>query len=451
MKKSDFSGWKDVFAFSMEQGMKEKSFRIFLVIMFLVMLLASPVMTFFEGDDQPSTSIEKVLVFDETGFGIDYKDCLADDDIYKNVTVSVKDAAEYDSALKALEQEEKSATVLVKVAFNPEMGFDLTMVKTADSAFDNDEADAFENTFVDFFYRAKLTAVDVTTEQLDFMNRPIEVTSTRMSSDGVVSEYVEEEGISMDQYMVLLGAIMVVTLIISFSGSSISTSIITEKSTRVIEYLMINVRPMALLVGKILASLCLTLIQFLVIGIGYLGSKALTSALFGEGVKGGMEVTLMETLSAFSATSLIVALLIIVAGVLCFCIIAGLAGASASKMEEMQESMKLFQLSMIVGAYLGIFLCIMQLTGSVSSMLITVCCLIPIAAPFIAPINLLTGTIGMPVALISLAIVIVTAVLLFIFAARVYEAMIFHNGKVLKFKDIVGLAKAKKAGGKERQ
>ena len=65
----------------------------------------------------------------------------------------------------------------------------------------------------------------------------------------------------MEEYMVLLMGIMIVTMIVSLSGGSIATSIVTEKTTRVVEYLMINVRPMALIVGKILASLVMVFVQ----------------------------------------------------------------------------------------------------------------------------------------------------------------------------------------------
>ena len=76
MKKSDFLGWKEVFAFSFEQGIKEKAFVIFLVIMFLVMLLATPVTTFFKQDEGEvkSSSIRTLQVYDLTGLPIAYEE-----------------------------------------------------------------------------------------------------------------------------------------------------------------------------------------------------------------------------------------------------------------------------------------------------------------------------------------------------------------------------------------
>lgn len=64
-------------------------------------------------------------------------------------------------------------------------------------------------------------------------------------------------------------------MFINMSGSQIALAIVTEKSTRVVEYLMINVRPMALIVGKIMASLTTVLIQFAAYGVSYLLSRGL--------------------------------------------------------------------------------------------------------------------------------------------------------------------------------
>lgn len=57
------------------------------------------------------------------------------------------------------------------------------------------------------------------------------------------------------------------------------------------------------------------------------------------------------------------------------------------------------------------------------------------------PVNLLMGKVGVVTGLIGLAAVAVCTAALFSFTARVYESMIFYNGKVLKLKDILQIAK----------
>lgn len=248
----------------------------------------------------------------------------------------------------------------------------------------------------------------------------------------------------MTEYYVLLAGIVIVMMIVNMGGSQIALSIVTEKSTKVVEYLMINVRPMALIVGKILAALTTVVIQFAAYGVSYLLSGLVSRALFGT-VSGGAEAEetagIMELFAHVNGATLLLAAVMILVGVLFFSIVAGLAGASVSRMEEMAEGLKIYQMLLVVGSYVGIFLCIMQMMGNVSDVVVNICCILPLSAPFVMPANLLLGKVGIATGLVSLALVIVCTAALFSFTAKVYESMIFYNGNVLKLKDILQIAK----------
>ena len=98
----------------------------------------------------------------------------------------------------------------------------------------------------------------------------------------------------------------------------------------------------------------------------------------------------------------------------------------------------------IVGSYLAIGVCIVMLTGGDNQLFINICSLIPISTPFVVPVCVLLDKIPMSIALIGLGILLVATGLLFSFTAKVYESMIFYNGKVLKLKDILQIAKTRK-------
>lgn len=123
---------------------------------------------------------------------------------------------------------------------------------------------------------------DVEQEQLDFINQPVESRVEHTTQDGEITPEEDGEGISMAEYYVLLAGIVVVVMIVNLSGGQIAMSIVTEKSTKVVEYLMINVRPMALIVGKILAALITVVIQFAAFGVSYLLSGAISRLIFGD-------------------------------------------------------------------------------------------------------------------------------------------------------------------------
>lgn len=117
-------------------------------------------------------------------------------------------------------------------------------------------------------------------EQLDFINQPVTSRVEHTTQEGEITPEEDGEGISMSEYYVLLAGIVIVLMIVNMGGGQIALSIVTEKSTKVVEYLMINVRPMALIVGKILAALTTVLIQFAACGVSYLLSREIAKLIF---------------------------------------------------------------------------------------------------------------------------------------------------------------------------
>ena len=455
MKRSDYAGWKEVFSFSLRQEMKQKSFRGLLIVMCVLILAFVPVSTWLSqrGEEQEKdTEVSLLTIYDETGLHIDYTHAL-EGERYAAMQVAQVYGEGFEEHVKTLEESEDSTELIVHIAYEEAGYFNLTFVKAASAALKDKDCDKLTEDFESFFQDARISAVDVSQEQLDFINQPVETRIEHTTSEGEITPEEEGEGISMTEYYVLLAGIVIVMMIVNMGGGQIAFSIVTKKSSRVVEYLMINVRPMALIVGKILAALTTVIIQFAAYGVCYLISSGISGLLFGSagtflGSTQGGETQQMSGIGAMfagvNAGTVLLAFIMILAGVFFYSIVAGLAGASVSKMEEMAEGLKLYQMLLVVGSYIGIFLCIMQMMGNVSQTVVNICCVIPLSAPFVMPANLLLGKLSMPVALISLALVLLSTAVLFSFTAKVYESMIFYNGNVLKLKDILQIAKNRK-------
>lgn len=455
MKRSDYAGWKEVFSFSLRQEMKQKSFRGLLIVMCVLILAFVPVSTWLSqrGEEQEKdTEVSLLTIYDETGLHIDYTHAL-EGERYAAMQVAQVYGEGFEEHVKALEESEDSTELIVHIAYEEAGYFNLTFVKAASAALKDKDCDKLTEDFESFFQDARISAVDVSQEQLDFINQPVETRIEYTTPEGEITPEEEGEGISMTEYYVLLAGIVIVMMIVNMGGGQIAFSIVTEKSSRVVEYLMINVRPMALIVGKILAALTTVIIQFAAYGVCYLISSGISGLLFGSagtflGSTQGGETQQMSGIGAMfagvNAGTVLLAFVMILAGVFFYSIVAGLAGASVSKMEEMAEGLKLYQMLLVVGSYIGIFLCIMQMMGNVSQTVVNICCVIPLSAPFVMPANLLLGKLSMPVALISLAVVLLSTAGLFSFTAKVYESMIFYNGNVLKLKDILQIARNRK-------
>lgn len=463
MKKSDYIGWKDVFSFSLVQGMKQKAYYGFLIVMCVLLIFSLPVISLISSKEEEAytSEVTKLTVYDETGLAINFTEALQDD-AYTGVQIVTDSAQTYEAHVKALEESEESTELVVKIVFD-EMGlFNLTFVKAAGADLKDEDCNTLAGDFVAYFEDARISAIDVTAEQMEFINQSVETKVEFINETGkIIPQKEKKEGISMEEYGVLLAGIMIVTMIVSISGGNIATSIVTEKTTRVVEYLMINVRPMALIVGKILASLVMVLVQFVAMGISYLISTVLNAVLFGEqsmenlqnSVEGAEVSTLgfWKMLLGIQFSDLLVAVAVILAGIMFYSILAGLAGASVSKMEEMAEGLKLYNVIMVAGSYMGLALCIILMMGE-NQLYTNICCLVPISAPFVVPACLILNKIPLWIGLLGLAMILILVVCLFSFTAKVYESMIFYNGSVMKLKDILQIAKNRRAvEGKEEK
>ncbi|MDE5747093.1 MAG: ABC transporter permease [Acetatifactor sp.] len=450
MKRNEYAGWKEVFLFSLRQELKQKSFRGFLILMCVVILAAAPVSTWLQQRDQERinvTEVSRFTIYDETGLGIDYSHAL-EGERYVNMYVAEEPGDGFASHVQVLEESQGSTEIIVHVTYEEAGYFNLTFVKAATADLKDKDCEQLSQDFESFFQDARIRVVDVNQEQLDFINQPVETRVEYTTEDGEITPQEGGEGISMTEYYVLLAGIVIVMMIVNMGGSQIALSIVTEKSTKVVEYLMINVRPMALIVGKILAALTAVVIQFAAYGVSYLLSRQISSALFGtvsDSAEAGETVGIMELFAHVNGVTLVLAAVMILVGVLFFSIVAGLAGASVSRMEEMAEGLKIYQLLLVVGSYIGIFLCIMQMVGNVSDVVVNICCILPLSAPFVMPANLLLGKVSVVTGLVSLTVVVVCTAALFSFTAKVYESLIFYNGNVLKLKDILQIARNRRA------
>lgn len=461
MRKSEYIGWKEVFCFTLAQGTKGKAYKGFLIVGCLILLLAQPVVNFIKSMDKEEEAyhceVSEFTVYDEVGLPIDYTQALADES-FKDVKINVAPAMSFDDHMKLLEEKskdkegEKSKEVIVHMTYEEAGYFSLTFVKASNADIKDSDAQKLAEAFYSYFDEERINAIQVSQEQLDFLNRPVDTKLEFVTETGdAVPEEDKAEAISTDEYNVMYILLMVVFMIVNLCGSSIAMSIITEKSTKVVEYLMINVRPMALITGKILANLVMVLIQFAAMGACFAASGFINKALYGESEKvvanEGLEVSVMdssamlEILSGVSVGEILLAVAAVMGGILFFCILAGLFGATASKLEELSESTKLYTMLLIIGFLLSFAVVMMMYSGAGNQTFTNICCLVPISSPFILPACLLLGKVSWGITIIGLVILAVIVWVLFALTANVYESLIFYNGKVMSFKDILQIAK----------
>lgn len=462
MKKSNFTGWKNVFHFEFQQATKQKAFLVFLILFCAVALFLKPVMRLIKDNEKVEpVEINTFYVCDESGLQIAF-DKMELGEKYANTKIEVVDQAfveQYSNDIEAAaEKSEKihEKDVCADIKYEQEKGiFTITFYKAAKTDYSKKECEGLKDAFVEEYTSAKMTAIDVNEEQMTAISAPVEteVLFADINGKEIIEEEKSDTSVNFAGYTVMLVGIMIITMLVSTCGSQIATSIVIEKSSKVIEYMMTNIRPMALITGKMLSVLATTLIQFAAVGICYLVSSVATDVIFGSGAESVAQTvetataessSIMDVLSNINIGVIGAILLLWVFGILFYCMIAGLCGASASKLDELGEALKVFQLMMLIGSYGGIAVCMMMLTDKGAGALLTAACIFPVTAPYVAPAAMIMGKISIVFPLIGLILLILVSIGLFGFTSKTFEALIFYNGKVLKLKDILAMSKKKK-------
>ncbi len=434
--KNRLSGWKDVFSFTLTQTLKSKAFIASFIIMALLALVASPVMSMLSATDgeNENYTITKMYVYDETG----YFDADTVSGMLKaggwSVAVDMGGAAMGSEAYEALcARVDETETSAVLLSVTAALGsVELFLEYSGNGEIEKSEITAFEEVLYAAFEECRYNALGVDDPQRELLSAQIETSIAYADFDGNVSTD-EDTSISGFEYGFLYALLFVGMMICMMAGTQVATSVVVEKSSKVVEYLLTSIKPLAIIVGKVLAMLCVVMTEVVGLIVVFAVSNAITGHRTGENMLA--QIVSPEILSQLNPLNIVLGLLFIALGMVFYATLAGLAGATVSRMEEMGEGLTMFTISMLVGLYIGI--------GAASSLLsagdnpfAVFAMLFPLSSPFLVPGAIVIGKA--PVWIVAVAFVLLVALiaLLFWFVARVYEALIVYNGNRIGIKQL---------------
>ena len=236
-------------------------------------------------------------------------------------------------------------------------------------------------------------------------------------------------------------------------GNMIMRSVIEEKTSRIIEVIISSVKPMQLMLGKIIGTSLAGITQFVIWII--LGGILMfvVSAIFGidmaqmqtanqqEVLQQAMNnpdanMKVQELLNAFynlPITNLIIAfVLFFIGGYLLYSSLYAAIGAAVDNETDTQQFMLPILMPLILAVYIGFFTVIEDPHGSVS----TVFSFIPFTSPVVM---LMRIPFGVPLwqQLVSLLLLIGTFIFTVWFAAKIYRVGILMYGKKPSYKELI--------------
>ncbi|MDE0232472.1 MAG: ABC transporter permease [bacterium] len=258
--------------------------------------------------------------------------------------------------------------------------------------------------------------------------RSVQIESLVASGSGEVVEILTSAPLSVrslsgadaeensERSLIAFGGLMLLYMAVLLYGSLILSGVTEEKTNRVVEVLLAAFEPWQLLAGKIL-------------GIGLLGLCQFVGTVVIALV--GINLTGIVDLPAFPVDSLLVLMLWFILGYSLFAVMFGAAGALVSRAEDAQTVVAPISLVAVAGFFIAI-----QAVGNPTSTLAVVTTFIPPTAPFVAPVRFAFQAIPLWQMAVSVALMILTVVVMTRLAGRVYL------GGLLRFGSRVGIREA---------
>ena len=402
----DLSGTGQVYRFTLSQLLKSRANRVTLIIMVLLAAVSMP-LTALLGGETPETSdtagLASVRVDNRTDLVLDFSG-----DAYWADTDFSADAGEPD-AVVTVTGDETGYQVAVVGSESAHAGELSQLAETARQAVRD----------------AGLQAAGLSSRQLEALT----------ASTG--EEDSHEEG-----FWVQYGYSILAMSLGLMSAAYVIRAVVEEKDSRLVELLLVSVKPMALLAGKILAVMAFTFGWLLAMLAGLGVSCGLTAGLMGSGV---LQKQLSGLLAAVprvqedlwqAAGVLLVLLVSLGLGYLTMSLIGGVAGACCSGMEEAGEATGPVMLLTMAG-YLASFVVGAVPSGPVA-VFSTLC---PVVSIFCAPVQFAGGNVSFWLVLASWAIQAAVIWGLLTLASRVYAGLIVHRGSRVKLRELMSMAK----------
>jgi len=424
LSKTDFSGTAKVFRFTLSQYVKSKANITSFIALVLICLLTVPLTSFLsEGEEAFAVDIPANLyIVNQTDLPIrcDKEDLSAADlagtdlKATEDIVLGAQDAILYFA--------EKDGMITSKITFAQNTNLGENALSTL--------------TFLcqKLITDAKCEMMGISEESLSIMeNMPaLSVKDAENYLSGTNEEGLGAQFILQYVYSIL---VMMLTLIAS---SYIIRSVIEEKSSKLVELLMVSVKPLALLAGKILCMMLtvfVTIVSMItaILVSNFLSVKYLGTAGFGQMLSSlgidfgklnlGVETVLLTLFGIFTAY-------------LTYAVLAGIAGSCCSAMEQADSANTLVVLTVMFG-----YLVSSVVANIPSTAVAYFTALCPVISAFCAPVQYAVGNIPLWVFFVSLLIQFAIAFLLIRFCAKVYHSLLIYRGNRVKWKQLFQIAK----------
>lgn len=401
-----------VMKFTINDMVKRKSFIISTIIILVLIVLGFNVPNIIKSFKGEDTAQDKILIVDNEDIFEGNLNMLEQADLGYEIEVG---KATFEEIKAKIENSEIDSSIVIEKQDN-----NIKIRYIVESATMMDGVpETIVNTINNVYSNMQISKLGLTSEQLASITPDFEF----------VLEQTEEEKVQGNVLAMMLMS-LVLFYAIYFCAYQVSSSITTEKTSKIMETLVTSTSPTTIILGKTIGIGVVGLLQMVVI----VGTALLSAKAF-------LEPELIEAvldLSNITPYLGIVTIIYFILGYFTYALLYALTGSTVSKPEDIQSANTPVAILAVVGFYLSYFT-MMNPTSELNLF----AALFPISSPFCMPFRIMMGLAKPTEVLISISILIVTILIIARVAIKIYSNAILNYGTKMSFKDIVKMYKDK--------
>ncbi len=247
------------------------------------------------------------------------------------------------------------------------------------------------------------------------------------SDSSKLEEQSNSEILPIFNLILVFASAFIIYMIIILYGNSILQTIILEKSSKLMDTMLISVSPDAMIFGKMLAVLASGVLQLLIwvfsVVAGVIAGLKIYDQVFEDVSSAAASfVKNMGSLGLFKPANVIIGILALIMGIIMYSSLAAVAGAISSSREEGASNQTLFTMILLICFYLVIF------KGINTSEVVTWLYLMPFSSAMLLPAGICSGIISLPIGIAGLLIITVCSAVFIILAGKLYKMMSLYKG-----------------------
>lgn len=407
---------RDIFTvmkFTIKDMVKRKSFIISTLIILILIIIGFNVPNLIKMFNEDNNG-NKLLIIDSKNVFEGTLENLKQMDLGYEFEITNEDLKFEDVKQKIEDKEIKEAIIIspenekVKISYIVE---NTTMI--------NEVPEECKNALTSIYSSLKISKLGLSEQQLQSITPNFEFNL----------EQTEEKSASGNILVMMIMSI-VLFYAIYFCAYQVSSSITTEKTSKIIETLVTSTSPKTIVLGKTIGIGVVGLAQMtLIVSTALISAKTFLEEGLLESVLDMSNIT--PYLGAMTAIYFIL-------GYLAYALLYALTGSTVSKPEDIQSANSPVAILAVIGFYLSYFTMM-----NPTSKLNVFASLFPISSPFCMPFRIMMGLANTTDVTISIAILIVTIIVIASVAIKIYSNAILNYGTKMSIKDIIKIYKDK--------